>query len=136
MTSRRSDTVDYSTQCTVIISFHDHDREDRIVYERPQTQIPDGPLSTFDRIRISQFPTDDELTTEARMIFADMKRNAGRRLGAIVEIRDHGLRGGALGRRLSGFERCVLSHRAQLIALARQDNREACRIDSRRSRNA
>ncbi|WP_197429259.1 hypothetical protein, partial [Microbacterium sp. CCH5-D1] len=41
----------------------------------PQTQIPDGPLSTFDRIRISQFPTDDELTTEARIIFADMKRN-------------------------------------------------------------
>lgn len=75
MTSRRSDTVDYSTQCTVIITFHDGDREDRIVYERPQPQIPDGPLSTFDRIRISQFQTDDELTTEARAIFSDMKRN-------------------------------------------------------------
>ncbi|MCT2225843.1 hypothetical protein [Microbacterium paraoxydans] len=75
MTSRRSDTVDYSTQCTVLITFLDGEREDRIVYERPSTQIPDGPLSTFDRIRISQFPTDDELTAEARMIFADMKRN-------------------------------------------------------------
>lgn len=75
MTSRRSDTVDYSTQCTVIITFHDGGREDRIVYERPQIQIPDGPLSTFDRIRISQFQTDDELTTEARAIFSDMKRN-------------------------------------------------------------
>lgn len=75
MTSSRADTVDYTTQCTVLITYLDSDREDRLVYERPQTQVPAGPLSTFDRIRISQFPTDDELTVEARRIFADIKRN-------------------------------------------------------------
>ncbi len=75
MTSSRHDDVDYTTQCTVIITYVDGDQQDRLVYERPQTQIPDGPLSTFDRIRISQFPTDDELTIEAQRIFADMKRN-------------------------------------------------------------
>lgn len=46
-----------------------------MVYERPQPQIPEGTLSTFDRIRISRFPTDDELTVEARSIFGDMKIN-------------------------------------------------------------
>lgn len=75
MTPDRHDSVDYTTQCTVIISYVDGDRQDRLVYERPQTQIPDGRLSTFDRIRLSQFPTDDELTIEARKIFADMKRS-------------------------------------------------------------
>lgn len=75
MTSTRRDDVEYTTQCTVIITYVDGDRQDRLVYDRPQTQIPDGPLSTFDRIRISQFPTDDELTIEAQQIFADMKRN-------------------------------------------------------------
>src|SRR3546814_12798544 len=73
--SSRASTANYTTQCTVLITYLDGDREDRLVYERPQTQVPAGPLSTFDRIRISQFPTDDELTIEARTIFADMKRN-------------------------------------------------------------
>lgn len=55
-----------------------------MVYERPQPQVPGGPLSTFDRIRISQFPTDDELTIEARRIFADMKLN--RRIGEAASL--------------------------------------------------
>ncbi|WKK70430.1 hypothetical protein Q0F99_11130 [Rathayibacter oskolensis] len=59
----------------MLITYVDDDRQDRLRYERPQTQIPDGPVSTFDRIRISQFPTDDELTVEARRVFADMKQN-------------------------------------------------------------
>ncbi len=84
MTSRRHDSIDYSTQCTVIITYVDGDRQDRLVYERPQTQIPDGPLTTFDRIRISQFPTDDELTIEAQRIFADMKRND--RIGKTAQL--------------------------------------------------
>lgn len=75
MTSRRSSTVDYTTQCTVIITYVDGDRQDRLIYERPQPQIPDGPLTTFDRIRLSQFPTDDELDIEAKRIFSDMKSN-------------------------------------------------------------
>lgn len=75
MTSRRSNTVDYMTQCTVIITYVDGDRQDRLVYERPQPQIPDGRLTTFDRIRLSQFPTDDELDIEAKRIFSDMKFN-------------------------------------------------------------
>ncbi len=84
MTSHRHDSVDYTTQCTVIISYVDGDRQHRLVYERPQAQIPDGPLSTFDRIRISQFPTDDDLTIEARRIFADTKRNG--RIGKTASL--------------------------------------------------
>ncbi|WP_110589836.1 hypothetical protein [Microbacterium suaedae] len=84
MTSHRSARVDYTSQCTVIITYFDGDRQDRVVYERPQSQVPDGPLSTFDRIRISQFPTDDELTVEARRIFADMKLN--RRIGEAASL--------------------------------------------------
>ncbi|WP_194763099.1 hypothetical protein [Microbacterium sp. UFMG61] len=75
MTSHRSARIDYTSQCTVIITYSDGSRSDRLVYERPQPQIPAGPLSTFDRIRLSQFPTDDELTIEAKRIFADMKLN-------------------------------------------------------------
>ncbi|MGO1737157.1 MAG: hypothetical protein ACTHZ9_12675 [Leucobacter sp.] len=84
MTSHRSSRVDYTSQCTVIITYFDGDRQDRLVYERSQPKVPDGPLSTFDRIRISQFPTDDELTTEARQIFADMKLN--RRIGESASL--------------------------------------------------
>lgn len=84
MTSHRSARVDYTSQCTVILTYFDGDRQDRMVYERPQPQVPGGPLSTFDRIRISQFPTDDELTIEARRIFADMKLN--RRIGEAASL--------------------------------------------------
>lgn len=79
MTSHRSDGIDYTTQCTVIITYINGDHQDRLVYERPQPNVPDGPLGSFDRIRIAQFPTDDDLTAEAFRIFADMKRNG--RLG-------------------------------------------------------
>lgn len=84
MTSHRSARIDYTSQCTVIITYLDGDRQDRMVYERPQPQVPDGPLSAFDRIRISQFPTDDELTIEARRIFADMKLK--RRIGEAASL--------------------------------------------------
>lgn len=76
MTSKRSDTVDYTTQCTVLITFLDGNRQDRIVYERPQWRLPDRPLTAFDRLP----PTDDQLTAEAHAIFADMKQN--KRIGA------------------------------------------------------
>lgn len=84
MTSHRSARVDYTSQCTVIITYLDGDRQDRLIYERPQPQVPDRPLSTFDRIRIAQFPTDDELTVEAHRIFADMKLN--RRIGEAASL--------------------------------------------------
>lgn len=79
MASKRSDSIDYTTQCTVLITFIDDDTGPnvghRIVYERPQPYVPDGPLTARDRARILQYPTDDELTEEAFEIFADMKRN-------------------------------------------------------------
>ncbi|CAH0150525.1 hypothetical protein SRABI98_00765 [Microbacterium sp. Bi98] len=68
----------------MIITYVEGDRQDRVVYERPQPLVPDGPLSTFDRIRISQFATDDELTIEARRIFADMKLK--RRIGEAASL--------------------------------------------------
>lgn len=73
MTAHRSDTIDYSTQCTVIVTYVTGGRQDRLIYERPQPSMPDGSLGAFDRIRILQFLTDEELTVEARRIFADMK---------------------------------------------------------------
>lgn len=84
MTSHHSARIDYTNQCTVILNYLDGDRQDRMVYQRPQSQVPDGPLSAFDRIRISQFPTDDDLTIEARRIFADMKLK--RRIGEAASL--------------------------------------------------
>lgn len=75
MTSHHSDGVDYTAQCTVIITYIEGGQQNRLVYERPQPQVPDGPLSAFDHIRVSRFPTDDDLNVEARRIFADMKLN-------------------------------------------------------------
>lgn len=74
----------YATRCTVIITYIGGGREDRLVYERPQPQVPEDPLSTFDRIRVPQFPTADELTIEARWIFGDMKLN--RRIGKAASL--------------------------------------------------
>ena len=84
MTSHRSDAIDYTTQCTVIITYINGDRQDKVVYERPQPNVPDGPLGAFDRIRVSQFPTDEDLTTEALRIFADMKLNGHIAEGASI----------------------------------------------------
>ncbi|PPF41854.1 hypothetical protein C5B85_18205 [Pseudoclavibacter sp. AY1F1] len=77
--------MDYDSLCTVCIIYVEDDTEDRLVYERPQMQIPKGRLSAFDRIRISQFPDDDALTDEAKRIFIDMKRQ--RRIGASAAVR-------------------------------------------------
>lgn len=84
MTAHRSNTIDYTTQCTVIVTYITGGRQDRLIYERPQPNMPDGLLGAFDRIRMLQFPTDDELTVEARRIFADMKRNG--RIGKAASL--------------------------------------------------
>lgn len=73
MASRRSETVDYSRECTVLILFTDGELEHRIVYERPQPHVPAERMNVFDALRVSQHPTDEQLTAEAKWIFGDMK---------------------------------------------------------------
>lgn len=73
MTPRRSESIDYTSQCTVCIDYEDASVTNRIVYERPQTQLPDGPMTARDLTRLSHYADDEALTKEAMMIFADMK---------------------------------------------------------------
>jgi hypothetical protein len=91
MTGKRSDSIDYGSQCTVCIDYHDGGAKNRLVYERPQVQVPDRPLTKFDRLRMSQYPDDAALTEEAHAIFSDMKAKGrvGRRgeLGGIFIAR-------------------------------------------------
>jgi hypothetical protein len=75
MTVKRSDSIDYTSQCTVCVEYEDGGASNRLVYERPQIQLPDRPLTEVDLIRISQYPNDDALTEEADTIFSDMKAN-------------------------------------------------------------
>lgn len=73
--TQRSDSIDYAAQCTICIDYEESGVGNRIVYERPQMQIPDRPLTSFERMRLSQYPDDEALTMEAKAIFADMRRN-------------------------------------------------------------
>jgi hypothetical protein len=57
----------------VCVIFEESGTENRIVYERPQMQIPNRPLTAAERKQIVQFPNDDALTAEARAIFSDMQ---------------------------------------------------------------
>lgn len=84
MTERRSDTVDYSSHCTICVTYDVDGIESRLVFERPQMQLPDRPLTTFDLVRLKQFPDDAALDVEARQIFADMKRNGRLAEGAVL----------------------------------------------------
>ena len=45
----------------------------RLVYERPQMQLPDRRLTELDLMKIPQYQTDDALTEEARAIFSDIQ---------------------------------------------------------------
>jgi len=73
MALKRSDSIDYTSQCTVCVDYEDGGTTNRIVYERPQIQVSHGPLTELDRVRLSQYPNDDVLTEEARAIFSDMQ---------------------------------------------------------------
>lgn len=73
MALKRSESIDYTSQCTVCIDYEDGGTTNRLVYERPQIQMPDGPLTELDRVRLSQYPNDEVLTEEARAIFSDMQ---------------------------------------------------------------
>ncbi len=73
MTNRRSDSIDYTVQCTVCIDYHQSGVENRIVYERPQMEIQHRPPTASERIQISQYPNDEALTIEAKAIFSDMQ---------------------------------------------------------------
>jgi hypothetical protein len=73
MTTKRSDSVDYKTQCTVCIDYEDSGATNRLVYERPQMLVADRPLTATERALILQYPNDDALTVEAKRIFQDMK---------------------------------------------------------------
>ena len=75
MTTKRSDSIDYASQCTVCIEYQDERALNRIVYERPQMPLPEGQLTQADLIKLSQYQTDGELTEEAQAIFSDMQRN-------------------------------------------------------------
>lgn len=81
---RRSDAIDYTVQCTICIDYEESGVANRIVYERPQMQIPDRPLTSRDRVKIAQYPGDEALTMEARRIFADMQRTGRIGRSAIV----------------------------------------------------
>lgn len=48
-----STAVDYTSQRRVVITYITGNIQDRLMYERPQPQLPAGPLSTFDRVCIS-----------------------------------------------------------------------------------
>lgn len=84
MTIRRSDSIDYTTQCTVCIAYHEGGVENRVVYERPQMRIPNRSLTEADQKQLLQFPTDDVLTTEAQAIFEDMQGRG--RIGRSAEL--------------------------------------------------
>jgi len=73
MTARRSDSVDYTSQCTVCVDYQDGGTVKRLVYQRPPTQLPDRRLTELDLMQLSQYQTDDALTEEARAIFSDMQ---------------------------------------------------------------
>ena len=75
MSDTRATSIDYTTNCTVAIIFQDDGRESRLVYERPQMQIPDRPLSLAERAQIVKLPDDSQLTIEAKAIFRDMRLN-------------------------------------------------------------
>jgi hypothetical protein len=85
MTNRRSDSIDYTTQCTICIDYQESGAGNRIVYERPQMQIPNRPLTASDRLEMSQYQDDEALTTEAKAIFSNMK-NKGT-LGTSASLR-------------------------------------------------
>ncbi len=73
MALKRSDSIDYTSQCTVCVDYEDGSTTNRLVYERPQIQVSDGPLTELDRVRLSQYPNDGVLTEEARAILSDMQ---------------------------------------------------------------
>ncbi|MBP1078664.1 hypothetical protein JOD63_002632 [Microbacterium terrae] len=72
--TRRPDSIDYAAQCTICIDYEESGVANRIVYERPQMQLPERPLTAFERMKLSQYPDDEALTIEAKAIFADMRR--------------------------------------------------------------
>ncbi len=73
MPVKRSDSIDYTSQCTVCIEYEDGGTRNRLVYERPQIPVPDRPLTEFDLVRMSRYPDDRALTEEAHAIFSDMQ---------------------------------------------------------------
>lgn len=84
MTTGRDRRVDYSTECTVCIIVIDEGVEKKLVYERPQVQLPNRPLTPHERTRALQAPNDAELTDEAKWIFSDMKSKG--RIGEKAEL--------------------------------------------------
>jgi hypothetical protein len=50
MTPSRSESIDYTSQCTVSVDYGEGGTGKRIVYERPQMQVPDRPLTELERV--------------------------------------------------------------------------------------
>ena len=73
MTNRRSEAINYTTQCTICIDYEESGAGNRIVYERPQMKLPNRPLTTADLLEVSKYQDDEALTTEAKAIFSDLK---------------------------------------------------------------
>ena len=84
MTPKRSDSIDYASECTVCIDYQDEGTVKRLVYERPQMQRPDRRLTALDLVKLSQYQTDDALTEEARAIFSDMQDKGRIGSGAVL----------------------------------------------------
>ena len=70
----RANSIDYASQCTVCIDYQDQGAQGRIVYERPQMQIPNRPLTPSELLQIARYPNDEALTKEAKTIFLDLQR--------------------------------------------------------------
>jgi len=73
MTRKRSESVDYASECTVCVEYEDGGTDRRLVYERPQMQLPHRRLTRVDLMKIARYPTDQALAEEARAIFSDMQ---------------------------------------------------------------
>lgn len=84
MTPKRSKSIDYASECTVCIDYQDDGPVKRLVYERPQVQLPDRQLTGFDPMKLSQYQTDDALTEEARAVFSDMHEKGRIGPGAVL----------------------------------------------------
>jgi hypothetical protein len=68
MTIRQAGSIDYTAECTVCIIYDQAGVESRIVYERPQMQIPNRPLTASERAQILRLPNDEALTVEAKAV--------------------------------------------------------------------
>jgi len=85
MNIKRSNSIDYTSQCTVCIDYEDGGAQNRIIYQRPQYQLPSSALTELDLVQLSRYPDDDALTREAGVIFSDLQSKERVGSGAVLK---------------------------------------------------